>query len=211
MNVLSLVTQKGGSGKSTLAYSLAVAAHQNGHRVFGLDIDPQRTFRMWYERRDADEPPVDSCTAGDLAAVLEKIRGGGYTLAIIDTPGRDDYGSSAAIKAASLALIPCRPTWADLQAIKPTIDAVNRVGRPAAFVLSQTPPRSFRIKEARQALQVWGLVAPQAITARNDHQDAQSSGLGVTEFASDGKAAEEMWALWQWLDSKLKKVETNAA
>lgn len=211
MDVIALVTQKGGSGKSTLAFSLAVAAQQQGRRVFGLDIDPQRTFRSWFERREADDPPVDVCPANEIETALDRISQAGYGLTIIDTPGRDDYGSSAAIRAASMALIPCRPTPADLQAIKPTIDAVNRVGRPAAFVLSQTPPRSYRIKEARQALEVWGLVAPPVITARNDHQDAQGLGLGVTEYAGDGKAAAEMAALWRWLENKLKKVQANAA
>jgi len=37
------------------------------------------------------------------------------------------------------------------------------------------------------------------IVQRNDHQDALGAGFGVTEFAPDGKAAAEIYALWQWV------------
>ena len=40
MRVVSFVTQKGGSGKSTTAASIAVAAFQQGRRVFMLELDP---------------------------------------------------------------------------------------------------------------------------------------------------------------------------
>jgi Mrp family chromosome partitioning ATPase len=44
MRVVSFVTQKGGSGKSTTAASIAVAAFQQGRRVFMLELDRQGTL-----------------------------------------------------------------------------------------------------------------------------------------------------------------------
>ena len=38
---------------------------------------------------------------------------------------------------------------------------------------------------------------------RNDHQDALSAGLAVCEYAPGGKSAEEMRALWQWIEARL--------
>jgi chromosome partitioning protein len=41
---------------------------------------------------------------------------------------------------------------------------------------------------------------------RNTYQDAQGSGLGVTEYEPNGKAAEEIQQLWNWIIKKLGKV-----
>jgi chromosome partitioning protein len=48
-----------------------------------------------------------------------------------------------------------------------------------------------------------GVVAQPFIVMRNDHQDALSAGLAVTELAPEGKSAEEMRGLWQWIETKL--------
>ena len=103
-------------------------------------------------------------------------------------------------------IIPCRPTPGDMKAIRPTIANVDRVGKPTAFVLTQTPPKSFRVTEAKTALSMLGLVATTSIVQRNDHQDAQGAGLGVTEYDPNGKAAEEVRELWQWIEKTLRKV-----
>jgi chromosome partitioning protein len=34
---------------------------------------------------------------------------------------------------------------------------------------------------------------------RNAHQDALGAGYGVTEFAPNGKAAQEVRGLWRWI------------
>src|SRR5271166_4857513 len=57
MRVVSFVTQKGGSGKSTTAASIAVAAHQQGRRVFMLELDRQGTLSDWAEARQAEDGP----------------------------------------------------------------------------------------------------------------------------------------------------------
>jgi chromosome partitioning protein len=47
------------------------------------------------------------------------------------------------------------------------------------------------------------VVAQPFIVMRNDHQDALSAGLAVTELAPEGKSAEEIRGLWQWIETKL--------
>ena len=47
---------EGGAGKSTLARNLAVAATQDGLRVLAMDLDPQQSFRAWWQGRDSDAP-----------------------------------------------------------------------------------------------------------------------------------------------------------
>ena len=73
-------------------------------------------------------------------------------------------------------------------------------------MLTQTPARSFRIREAEKGLSVLGMVAPIHIVARNAYQDAQSAGLGVTEYEPNGKAAHEIRQLWTWMKNKIEKV-----
>jgi chromosome partitioning protein len=38
---------------------------------------------------------------------------------------------------------------------------------------------------------------------RNDHQDALAAGLAVSEYAPNGKSADEIRALWQWVATRL--------
>jgi chromosome partitioning protein len=58
------------------------------------------------------------------------------------------------------------------------------------------------------ALDAAEIVARPLIVMRNDHQDALSAGLAVCEHAPRGKSAEEMRALWQWVESRLGSTVT---
>lgn len=210
MRTLTLVTQKGGVGKTTLAASLAVAAAQAGEKVVALDLDPQGSLGAWGDTRTADAPAVDRLPADrldELPAILEALKAEGYTVAILDTAGVSSTGGNLAMQAADLALVPARPSRLDLQATMPTIETLMRLGMRDrfAFALNQCPPgRSSRATEAASGLSMFGVLAEPPLAQRADHQDAIAAGQGVTEFAPDGKAAEEIRALWAWVDRKMK-------
>jgi len=55
-------------------------------------------------------------------------------------------------------------------------------------------------------LQRLGLLAPM-LASRIDYQDAMAAGLGVTEYASEGKSAQEVRALWRWIRDRLTQSE----
>jgi chromosome partitioning protein len=208
VDVVCFLSQKGGSGKSTLAIGCAVSAKEAGKRALILDLDPQGTAEAWYQDREDDEPQLVKLEASQLEeALLTAARANRCDIVLIDTPGRDEPSIAAAIRAADLCIIPCRPTPADMKACPPTVATITRINKPAAFVLTQTPPRSYRIREAEQGLSVLGIVAPVHTVMRNTYQDAIGAGLGPTEFEPDGKAAEEAKALWQWLAKKVRKVK----
>lgn len=206
MRVISFVTQKGGSGKTTLTFCCAVAAHEKGKRVLILDMDPQATATAWYKDRDAESPMLATIKSSELHEALTKAGKSGYDFVFIDTPGRDEPATAAAIRAADLCIVPCRPAPGDMKATPPTIATINRLKKHAAFVLTQTPPRSYRNREAEKGLSVLGMVSPHHVVMRNAYQDAQGSGLGVTEFEPDGKAAQEIRELWKWISRKLEKL-----
>jgi len=209
MRAIVLATQKGGSGKSTLAIGLAVAAMEAEHRVALIETDPQGTVTSWGARRSLGEPRIErASTSADIARALLTLQRNGFTLAIIDTPATANDLSANAIAAADYCLIPARPSPADIEAALPTLRTVRKLGKPFAFVLNQTPSRSYRIAEAALALNAAGTLALPYIVQRNDHQDALGSGFGVTEFASDGKAAQEIRELWRWV-AQAAIAETN--
>ena len=116
MKVVSFVTQKGGSGKSTTAASIAVAALQQGRRVFLLELDRQGTLSDWADARQSEAgPDFEQIEATALEKALATLKAEGYELAIVDTPGVDSPATVAAMRAADLCLVPCRPTATDLR------------------------------------------------------------------------------------------------
>lgn len=206
MRVIAFVTQKGGSGKSTLAFCCGVRAEEIGRRVLLLDMDPQATTELWYQDRDSEKPRLARIKPGDLGTALKAALKERYDFVLIDTPGRDEPATAAAIRASDFCIIPCRPTPGDMKATPATVATIKRLGKPAAFVLTQTPPRGSRIAEADRGLGMLGMVAPVRIVQRSAYQDAQGMGLGVTEYEPEGKAALEIKELWNWVTRKLEKV-----
>jgi chromosome partitioning protein len=204
MKVISFVTQKGGSGKTTLCINCAVAAAGvRKRRVVIFDMDNQASAENWYQEREAGEPQLVTITAAELPKAIA-IAAKQFDFAFIDTPGRDEPVQASAIMQSDFCVIPCRPSPTDLKATPATVATIKRLGKPFAFVLAQTPPRSFRVREASAALSKLGDVCPVHIVTRNVYQDAQGIGLGVLEFEPNGKAADETARLWQWIQKKIK-------
>ena len=209
MRVVTLVTQKGGTGKTTIAASLAVAAYEAGEKVLALDLDPQGSLATWGDMRQADMPHVEKVPANmvpELPQLLKTVEAQGFTLTIIDTAGADNPTTHIAMGAAGLCLVPIRPTRIDGNAVLPTAEALQRLSKPFAFLLSQcsTIPRNSRAAEMAAGLKTLGVLAEPNISQRADHQDAYADGKGVTEYAPDGKAAQELRELWQWVDKRMK-------
>ena len=205
MHVIAFVTQKGGSGKTTLAFCCAVAAQEQGAKVLVLDMDSQGTAEAWYQDREAETPQLARVDAVNLAQALDAAKGQGFDFVLLDTPGRDEPATAAAIRVSDFCIIPCRPTPGDMKATPPTMATIKRLGKRGAFVLTQTPARGTRLAEAEAGLTVLGMVSPVRIVHRHAYQDAQGRGQGVTEFEPRGKAAEEVRRLWQWIITHREK------
>jgi chromosome partitioning protein len=218
MHIMVLATQKGGSGKSTLAIGLALAAKQAGYNVRLIETDPQATLANWQSRRGLAEPLVETIlNAGDIAPRLASLERGGVTLVIIDTAGGLSAATTVAIRHSDLCLIPARPSVADIEASAATLGIARAWKRPFAFVLNQTPIRGGRIDNAANTLgneaarDLADVLARPFVVMRNDHQDALAAGLAVGEFAPNGKSADEIRLLWQWVEARLTADVTAGA
>lgn len=211
MRTLVFATQKGGCGKSTLAAGIALAARQDGNLVRLLDTDPQATLSNWQHRRSAHDLVVEAVQdAVEIEPQLRKLRREGADLAIIDTSAGMNAATRTAILCADLCLLPTRPSIADLESTVLTLRVVKAARRPFAFILNQAPIRGERGNLAALSLshetqhELAGIVALPFIATRNDHQDALAAGLTALEYAPDGKAADEVRRLWEWIETRLR-------
>ena len=215
MRTIAFLTQKGGAGKTTLAASVAAAAAAAGERVIALDLDPQASLVRWGKRREAAKPenvvviePLTVERFPRLGAIIEGLAGAGFTLAVFDTAGAESMTVRAVAEAADFCLLPARPSCLDIEATAATFLAAYLAKRKAAFVLNQCPPtpRSLRAAEAAKELTRLGVLAEPMLTTRVDFQDAMAAGLGVTEYAPERRAAEEIELLWRWVRAQFGAI-----
>lgn len=200
MKTIVLASQKGGAGKTTLALHLAAAAEDAGHTALVIDLDPQATASQWAAwRKDAPPVVIDSAPPR-LAAKIEQATEQGANFIVIDTPPHADSAASAAVEAADLVLIPCRPSAFDLAAVQTTASLVKMRGKPAFVIFtagSPTAPRMY--DEAAQVVQGYGLEScPHTIPDRAAFRHAAAEGKTAMEIEPNGKAAEEIRQLYKW-------------
>ncbi|MCA0422581.1 MAG: AAA family ATPase [Proteobacteria bacterium] len=206
MNVIAFLSQKGGSGKTTLSVHTAVAAEASGERVCVIDADPQESATAWANAREAQTPIVATAQAGDLEAALKAAKDEGMSLVVVDSPPHAAPAASQIARRSELVLIPVRPSAFDLAAVPAAVEIIRAAKVRGAFILSACPFRAPEIGETRAALEAYGLpIVPHEIIDRRAFSRAVTTGSAVTEFESDGKAAEEIRALWAWIKDTLKR------
>jgi len=218
MHTLAIVSTKGGVGKTTLAVHLAVAAQSAGVKTLLIDLDPQGSAAQWAKDRArlASEhgrwfkAPLDvrRLFANDLAEEILQAEGQGYGLVIIDTPPHADFPAARAAEAADIVLMPSRPGYFDLHAAKATVSLVRDIKAHAFFVMNQVPHNSQQIAgDAAAFLEGKGIrQAPLTITLLQPYVRALRDGLTAPELVPDGRHAQEIGALWSWLQAELASV-----
>jgi chromosome partitioning protein len=205
MKTLAILAQKGGSGKTTLAVHIAVCAVRSKLRTALIDIDPQASAADWNESRPKDKRlDAIKATAGQLAALLRQAKGAGADLAIIDTAPHANSAAAEAAKLADLILIPCRPSRFDLKTIG-TSTEIAKLAKTRAVVVINAAPRGRLADEARIALERQGAtVLEPVMQQRAAYSHAVIDGQAVHEYEPDGKAAEEIDALFTCIRGLLK-------
>lgn len=194
-----------------MALHIATAAELAGYSAALLDMDPQGTAEAWAGwRRDAP-PAVVAAKATTLARTLDKARGAGAGVVVIDTPPLAEAEAREAARAADLVLIPCRPRAFDLHAIRTTADLARFAGKPAFVVFNAGPARGSSLYvEAAEVVKRIGLdVAPVRLGDRAAFHQSTGSGRAAQETEPDGKAAEEVRQLWAWLCEQVNLQVSN--
>jgi chromosome partitioning protein len=201
MKIIAVVGQKGGCGKTTTAQNLAVAASEAGQTVVLIDLDSQPTSANWGDRRTAEAPAVVSAQVARLRSVLEAARKQGTTLAVLDTPPRTSEATLEATKAADLVLVPVRPIINDMETLPALRELVTLAGGPVTYVvINAAPPQGKLYAEAQRAAKNMGFeVCPVVLRQRAAYGYAPGGGQSVIEYEPNGKAAEEIRALYKFV------------
>jgi len=204
MKVVAVLSEKGGAGKTTLAVHLATAAHLAGQKVMILDLDPQGSAYAWAERR-TEPPEAEAIPPVALAGWLDRLKGAGAGLVILDT-GRDSNNAGyTAAKAADMLLIPCRVGGFDFLALDRTLDLCRLAGKRPFVVLNAIRPGSVRAEaDARDALADLDCeLAPVVLHDRADFRNASVAARSAQEMDPASKAADEIETLYSWASQQL--------
>lgn len=138
MHIISLVNQKGGVGKSTLSLNLA-HCFATGLKVGLMDTDAQGSIRNLSDRITG----IDVLSVNDLPT----IRKASYDVVIVDSPPYVTNHLDAILEASDFILIPVKPSYVDVMAVKPTCDIIvkKQTSKPsliARIVLNMVKPRT---------------------------------------------------------------------
>lgn len=209
--ILLVGGEKGGTGKSTIAINLAVEAARAGHSVLIVDADPQGTATNWVKLRKLEHPTLPAIESvaivgnsflKELKPYIDK-----YDQIIIDAGGRDSVELRLALPIVQRAVIPIRPSQADVWTVaKMDILVAEAQGLnqdlQAAFVincaLSNTTRKTMEAKNYFSEYVKMPLCETTMIS-RVVYMDAIEAGLGVTEMprGKAGEAAGEVQLLYQ--------------
>ncbi len=182
-----------------MALNMAVASELSGQPAVIVDLDPQASAKAWHDSRENKTPVVISAHASRLDDVLKAAKANGAGLTIIDTAPHSESDILKAARASDLILIPCRPAILDLRAIASTKELSDLAKTPAVAVISAAPTRGHLAAEASAAIRAKGLdVAPVIIAQRAAFVHSLTLGKTVLEYEPNGKAAQEVKALYMF-------------
>lgn len=211
MNVIVFASRKGGSGKSTLTAHIAAHVHKSSRPCLLIDADPQGSLTLWHGLRGTGEPMLKSGVRG-VPEILKAAKRD-YDWAFIDTPPTVSAVVSDAIKAATLVVIPTRPTVFDLTAVRETIETCRAARKPYAVVVNAAPVKREDqeapiVTQAREGLAklrvpVWG----GQITQRTNFTISLAAGEGAREYDADSAAASEIGRLWTAITKSVQAIE----
>jgi len=216
MIVITVASRKGGSGKSTLTAHLAAYANKASRRCLLIDADPQGSLTLWHSLRKGGEPLLRNATRG-VDSLIKAAKQAGIEWVFIDTPPQVSGIVNDAINAATLVVIPARPSVFDLDAVKETIAYSRERRKPYAVVLNGAPPRRDNAESpiaatARESLEK--LKAPVwsgQISHRTTYSLSLSDGEGAREFDPDSQAATEIARLFSAIERSVKSIQGAAS
>lgn len=204
MKVTAIAAQKGGAGKTTTSFHLGVELERLGEGpVCLIDLDEQGNLAKWAKRRedqtDYAAPRFLQTTIEDLPRALAILEQQGFKHVVIDTPGRVNAETDAALKAADLVIIPSRPSAMDLDAIGPSIRDVLDHKKPLVFLVNATKRGTRIANDTIMALAQHGRIVPTTLGDRIIFSTAYAMGASVQELEPESKSAFEVRKMTKYI------------
>ncbi|HEX2655495.1 MAG TPA: ParA family protein [Xanthobacteraceae bacterium] len=201
MNVITLASRKGGAGKSTLTAHLAAYAHGQGGRCLVIDADSQGSLTLWHSLRMNGGLRLEQATQG-FERVLAHAMIEGYDWVFIDTSPTMWVVVQEAIRAATLVVIPARPGFFDVAAVRDTVAVARGKNKPYAVVINAAPVKrddkdAPAVVQSRAELAKWSVpVWSGQITNRAGYMSTLAVGSSATELGPNTAAGLEIARLW---------------
>jgi chromosome partitioning protein len=217
MNVITMASRKGGAGKSTLTAHLAAFSLSTGARCLLVDADPQGSLTLWHSLRADGRLALRSGARGiDRALAMAAVEG--YDWVFIDTAASMWVVAQEAIRAATLVLIPARPGFFDLNAVRETVAAARERNKPYAVVLNAAPPKrgdkeAPTVAQSRAFLDALAIpVWAGQVSQRAGYVLTLAAGASIGESTPDSVAAAEIERLWTAVERSVEAInEAHAA
>jgi len=203
--IVLIGSQKGSCGKSTTAVNIYAFLAKNGHDVVLVDADRQCTAANWAMDRSGNKNlPVVHCVQKydnirETLLDLDKR----YEYVVVDAAGRDSRELRTGMTAATLLLVPFRPSQPDLDTL-PNLQEIITQAKDlnpdlkvyGLITMAPTNPVIHETEEAREYLQDYPEIQllNTILRDRKIYRDAMSDGMGVVEMGNQ-KATEEIESL----------------
>jgi chromosome partitioning protein len=216
MNVITLASRKGGAGKSTLTAHLAAYTHKLGHPCLIIDADPQGSLSLWHSLRPGGQPALQTAARGiDRALTFAQVDG--YKWVFIDTAPTMWVVVQEAIRAATLVVIPARPGFFDLAAVRETVAVARDQNKPYAVVINAAPVKrddkdAPAVAQSRAELEhlmipVWS----GQISQRAGFVSSLAMGASAGELYADSSAGQEIARLWSAVTRSVEAINQAQA
>jgi chromosome partitioning protein len=216
MNVIILASRKGGVGKSTLTAHLAAFAHLMGHRTMVVDADPQGSLTLWHSMRAEGGLALQSASAG-INRLLASAELHGFEWVFIDTAPTTWLVVQEAIRAATMVLIPVRPGFFDLAAVRETVATARDFEKPYAVVINAAPVKRedkeapavalSRAQFELLAVPVWS----GQISQRTAFLGSLAAGASAGEVHGDAACKTEIARLWSAVERSVDAINSAQA
>lgn len=199
MHVVAVLNPKGGCGKTTVSTNLARALQVLGKQVLLVDTDPQGSARDWHAAHENNPVPLVALDRPQSLRGVEQIARG-YDFVILDGAAKLEDMLAAAIRVATVVLIPVQPSpydiWAaaDLVEIIRTRQEVTNGQPQAAFVVTRAIANTKLGVEVVEALADHDLPVFRSST----HQRviyANTASVGEAVVVTAGPAADEVFGI----------------
>ena len=203
MFVICGAARKGGAGKTTTCINIIGAAVENKKTVGLIDLDPQGTITDWWNDRQQqqgieDAPYLLNVSYARLREGVEEARRAGLDYLFIDTAPAAGKELESAIAVADLILIPCKASLADVNAIANTLDTVEAVGTPFAFVSTMGTKNTNLFTACVTHLSQRGPVAG-VMTNSVKHAEMLEAGQHIFEYAPKSESAEQVREIYKFV------------
>lgn len=206
MKTIVFAATKGGTGKTTLCFNVAIEAARK-HQILIADLDPQRSLKAMWERRNEMLNPRLVSNVQSLGQSVKLLSEAGYgrEFMLVDAPGSLMPVIRDALSAADLIVLPVQPSPMDWTAQEAMADLVASMGlrNRTLIVINRAESKSDLVDRTREFFAMHTPFPMPIIKERADYKRGVETGKAGFEVSGNKDSAKEVRDLWSAITSAL--------